>query len=455
MNHRYRPGSPGTPHMPVRRPTALLFTLFFLLVCSWCSPASAQRAGGGLPADLKSAADARPRRAEIEKFITAQVAKLQKGKVAEREAARDLLDRESKLVGAAPSPSYLEVYATVLNKQLVGLAKHEVPHARLNAAIALQRVAKNANNGALAVAATTFAQDPSAGVVLWAAKAAQFIIPPLATAGKTTKLTAALVAGVRKHPDSGDLADEAYKALTMEIRNNPQRVNESAVGVLLPDVLKLFEFRVQQYEKTTPPAPRVDERGAIFLTIGRVWSNPATAKSHPAIMQQLSNLIGFTAQHVAAREENDARKQFTDLLQQAGDALTVVADARGVKDAELKAAAKALVDISPATENEELTTRAEAAYAAIQAKFPNTKPAPPIADDAAVDAEEAPEEPPAAREEEPAAREEEPAEREEEPAADDAGAEGADADPADEGPPPRRRGGKGSGSRPAGKGAGR
>ena len=408
MNHPHRPESPGRRPMPLPRPARpVVVVVIVSALCLWLagglivpSAALGQRSGGGggLPSDLKTAADATPRQAEIEKFISAQVAKLQKGKESDRQAARALLARESGGAGVAPSESYLRVYATVLNKQLEPLAKHPDAHVRLNSAIALQRAAAKANNAALAPAAARFTRDARPGVALWGAKAAQFILPAVAAAGKRSDLTAALVEAVRKNPDSAELTEEAYRALTLDVRTNPKRLNAQAVPVLLPDALKLFELRVSQYAKSRPPAPDLDQTGAIFLTIGPVWDHPAAAKLRPAIMQQLSNLIGFAAQHAAAREGDD-REAFINLLRNSGDALAVVGASAGVKDANIQAAAKSLTDVTVKADGEELTTMAEEAHAAIKAKFADTRPAPEIAAEAAGDAEDveemAPDQPPA------------------------------------------------------------
>lgn len=397
MNHRDRPATPARPSMPRPRHTALRFNtlaLALLLLAGGVFDVQPRAFGqrGGLPNDLKTAANAGARQEEIEKFIKGQVTKLQKGTDAERQAARNLIGREIGMVGGEPSASYREVYATVLNEQLLTLTKNRDPHARLNAAIAMERVARGANNGALEGAAAALAQDPCAGVALWATKAAQSILPPLATKGANTKLTGAVVAGVKKHPDSPELAEEAYRALGLELRANLQRLNDQAVPVLLPDMLKLFEFRTGLYRTGIPPAPWLEERGAIFLTFARVWNHPAAAKYHAAIMQQLANLVGLTAQHAAARGPNE-NKSLIDLLRRIGAVLAVVG--MSVKDAGVQAAAKSLSDMPAGLGEDALLGLAEKAYDAIEAKFPKTKPA-PIIEEGAADEEEEPVRPTAA-----------------------------------------------------------
>ena len=379
MNHPHRLPASG-PICPPSRPVA--FALALLLAAFLGAPAAmAQR--GGLPADLKAAANVKPRQGEIEKFVAGHVAQLQKGKPEEQQRARDALVREVSAAGAAPGANFMDVYSAVINKQLGPLAKSTNPRTRLNAAIVIQKVALKTTNAALADSASTYAVDPSAGVSLWATRASQSILPPLARAGKPTKLTGAIVDGFRKHPDHPDLLEDAYKALTLEFRANPQNVNPQAVPVLLPDLLKLFEFRVKQYETTTPPAPLLDERAAIFLTASRVWTHPETRKHHAAIMQQLVNLIGLAAQHAAAREGAAEREPFTNLMRRLGEALTVVSGP--LKDANLQEAAKSLTEVGPNMENDALSESANGVFEAIKARFPDLKPAPEMQETAVND----------------------------------------------------------------------
>jgi hypothetical protein len=383
MNHRHPPAPTGCPPMSRRRPNRFsrpAALALLLLAGAALQPLWAQRAGGGLPNDLKNAGNPAARQGEIEKFISTQVTRLQKGKESDRQEARDAIVKESTMIGGQPNAAFLDVYATVLNKQLVPLAKSGDAHVRLNAAIALQKVARNANNAALADAATALANDSGTGVALWATKGAQAILPPLATTGTNTKLTAAVVAAVKKHPDSAEVAEEAYKALTMEFPRDLKRLNAQAVPVLLPDALRLFEFRVGLYFTRTPPAPELEKNGATFLTFGAVWNHPAAAKHHGAIMQSLANLIGVAAQHAAARGPG-ANKEFIDLLRETGNVLAVVGGA--VKDADMQAAAKALNDMPAKADAEQLAEIADKAFEVIKAKFPNTKPAPTIEEGAA------------------------------------------------------------------------
>ncbi len=370
MNHRYC----LVPLNPL--PFSIFAALAFLVLTGTAvSTASAQR-GGSIPADLKAAVDARPRADVVKDFIKTQVAALQNEKdpVAQQKA-RDALVRESSSVGATASPSYLEVYAASLNEQLSPLAGSANARTRLLAAIALQRVARNTSNGKLADAAAKFARDPIAGVALWAVKASQSIVPPLAAAGTPHKLTGEVASAVQTHSTSGDVAEEAYKGLTLDLKT--ALVTDKSIPVVANDVLKLVESRIGLYSEVSPPRPELEIRGINFLTLGRLWDTKDGTKMRPAIMQQISNLIGVSSQHAVVRESAD-RKEFVDQLQKVGDALVAIGGRADIKDENLQKAGKGLKELQATMPEVEFTDRATAAYDAIKARFAETKPAPTI-----------------------------------------------------------------------------
>jgi hypothetical protein len=376
MNHRYRPAPSSRLHAP-RSIAAAVVVALAVAACS--STALAQRA---LPADLKGAADVRPRIAEIQKFVATQVAALSNDKDPKaQEKARNALASETSGGG----PAFLDAYAATVNEQLLPLAKSPSLRTRLLASITLCRVANAVSAspkagttsaaGQLADAAAAFAQDDSVGISLWGIRSAQPIVLALAQAGQPTKLTAAVVKGVEKHPTSGDLVDDAYRALALNYKTD--NFNNTSIKVILKDLLAMYSFRVSQYLTTTPPKPELDLRGTNFLTLARVWESPAWQPLQNQIRQEIVNLIGVAAQHAAAREDND-RRPFVDLLKNAGSALFQIARRPDVNDAGLQAAATKLAQVRTGAAPEEFTKLATEAQQAMAAKFPGVKPYPEI-----------------------------------------------------------------------------
>jgi hypothetical protein len=377
MNHRYRPAPSSPLHAPRSIAAAVVFAM---ALAAYASNALAQRA---LPADLKGAADVKPRIAEIQKFVATQVAALSNGATPQaQEKARNALANETSGGG----PAFLEAYAATVNEQLLPLAKSPSLRVRLLASVTLCRVANAVSAspkagaastaaGKLADAAAAFAQDDSVGISLWGIRSAQPIVLALAQGGQQTKLTAAVVTGVKKHPTSGDLVDDAYRALALNYKT--ENFTNIAIPVILKDLLAMYQFRVSQYLTTTPPKPELDLRGTNFLTLARVWASPAWQQLQEPIRQEVINLIGVTAQHAAARDAND-RRPFVDVLKNAGSALAQIAKRPEVNDAGLQAAAAKLQAVSNSMAPEEFTNRATEAQQAMAAKFPGVKPYPQI-----------------------------------------------------------------------------
>src|SRR5688572_25839309 len=193
MKHRCRLASPHSPYRWTLSNPLATFALVVLTVC-FSSPALAQRLASLNPA-IKTAVDAKPHADEIKAFVKGQVDALKNDKAPEQQQrAREALGKEAGAAGVTPSPSYLDLYATTVNDQLLPLASEKISvRTRLNAAIALQKVAKGTSSAKLAPVATKFAQDPCVGVALWAIKASDSIVQALATAGKPDKLTGAIV----------------------------------------------------------------------------------------------------------------------------------------------------------------------------------------------------------------------------------------------------------------------
>jgi hypothetical protein len=190
---------------------------------------------------------------------------------------------------------------------------------------------------------------------------------------------------VKKNPKSGEIVEEAYKALTLG--GGFRHINENSVRVVTPEVLRLLALRVGQYAKGTPPQPSLEIYPIRHLTLERVWDSKEGARLRPAIMQEFSNLIGVAAQHAALRGAND-RQSFVSILKDAGDGLTQLAKRSDIAGANFDVVGKSLASVTNSMADYEFTDRAAAAQAAIQAKFPNVKPFPTVDPDAANESEE-------------------------------------------------------------------
>src|SRR5262245_29497054 len=121
MNHRYRPAPRSRPQPAAARSIAATAVLVVALVGS-ASPVLAQTRA--LPADLKTAADVKPRVAQIQTFITAQVTALANEKSpTDQQRARDALANECSNRSGPPSASFIDAYTGALSSAIQPLAK--------------------------------------------------------------------------------------------------------------------------------------------------------------------------------------------------------------------------------------------------------------------------------------------------------------------------------------------
>ncbi len=377
MNHRYRPAP--RPQLRHSRSIVLAAVLAAGSLAALPSGALAQAAAAppprSLPASIKTSADVKPVIPQITAFVNGHVATIASDKATPKaqQDARDALIRESGGGAAgvnAPSPSFLDAYASAVNTAMAPLGKSTSIRTRLLAAVTLTKVANNTKNGKVGDAVAPFALDESVAVALWGMRAAAPTIAPLAKAGTPTKLPAAVVEGVKKHPTSGDLIDEAYKALTLG-----NQVNAASAAVVAPDVLKLFQYRVGLYVTTTPPRTETDRAAVNFLSLEGLWATPTGKQLQPQIMQEFVNFAGLAAQHTAARDGAE-RRQFIDKLKGLGSALTQIGGPTRLNDPGIVAAGQKLGTVSPDMPADKVTDLATAVMTAAKAKFPTIKPFP-------------------------------------------------------------------------------
>jgi hypothetical protein len=367
--------------MPARSNVGV--ALFVLALAATSSSAFAQRA---LPTDLKTAADVKPRVGQIQAFITAQVTALANEKNPQgQQTARDALARECGGSGAAAaSASFIDAYTSALNDAIKPLAKSPSVRTRMLAAITLYKVAANTRSGRLGDAISPFVLDESVAVALWGMRAAAPTIAPLANAGTPTKLPAAVVEGVKKHPTNGDLVDEAYKALTLG-----NKVSPASAAIVAPEVLRLFQYRVSLYVTSTPPRTDTDRAAVNFLSLEALWATPTGKQMQPQIMQELVNFAGLAAQHTGPREPND-RAQFIDKLKGVGAAFQQIGAPNRLADPSIVAAGQKLYTLrANASQENEFTDAATAAFQAVKTKFPNVKPFPTMDPGATAEPKEA------------------------------------------------------------------
>jgi hypothetical protein len=296
---------------------------------------AAMPAIGSIPVavkSLKTNAEFTPdHRAGIQSFVAGAVANLAGTNAGLQTKARNALINEA-LVNGLPqaSATYLDIYAQALNQQLQPLASHESPRVRLNAAIVAAEVARVANNIHLAPTAQAFLNDKSDGIVLWAMKAARWIIPAqLRFPGQFNKqLADMIVPTVAKHSQgqvAGAIALEAYLAVTIDIFNPAAPPAPEHLKIMAPYVLELLNERLKLYVKGVPPSARGESFGTGFITSPRVVQ-VLTPQQQAAAMQTIINLIVLAGQQAQPANQGD-RFELVLTIQRAASGVSTVAPA--------------------------------------------------------------------------------------------------------------------------------
>ncbi|MBV8780548.1 MAG: hypothetical protein JO353_04060 [Phycisphaerae bacterium] len=269
-----------------------------------------------LSKDVTSAADATPFQGTIHASIESRVRDIVADDPSKAMRARESLVDELR---GTPSASFSDVYCGELANLLMPLARNPSPRVRLNAAIITARVAERAADASARLAPLIIAQlkDENMGVVLWAMRAAHFVLPPVVNLqGKTNTIIPAMVAAA-EHSNSGAVVGAAYDALTADTSN------ATALPIYLDAVQKLLAFRISQYASGTAPSePPMDTRATVFLTDRKVWTLQGKTLQ-PTTVQMIVDLIGAGGPEFGSVQGTD-RQELAALLSFAAKALYVI-----------------------------------------------------------------------------------------------------------------------------------
>ena len=224
----------------------------------------------------------------IQQVVKANVQKLDSQDPAMQSAAREALASD----GVNGSAAYNDKYATAVAAELAApaVAQAENARKRLNAAVALARIASTTKSAKLtpAVLAMLDPKQPEA-IQLWALKAAAFVLPEAVQVDPQRKpaLLAAIVPSIAERLTSA-LTQEAYEALKVPHTNAAE------------EVLRLVEARIKLYQ-SNPLAideASVDRAGLIFIMQGGNWSDQkiVTQPQRVRAMQAVCTLATLAAQ---------------------------------------------------------------------------------------------------------------------------------------------------------------
>jgi hypothetical protein len=335
-----------------------------------------------LPQDVRQTTNAMAAEKPIKAFVDQQVQKLKSDDPLAQAAARDALVAEAQgpagggnigagaaagagaagagAAPAGPSAAFLDKYTEVLNTALNEPAKHKDPRVRLNTAIVVARVAKEAskdtNNARLAPIVTEMLADESEAVVLWAVKASKFLIPAIlsnAVSRQNNTLLPAFMKAVQKQIKSGPIVQSAFESLRVEPSAVGQANWNAVVPLIVDPIHQLLAIRIDEYKKGIPPLAYSESTVTAFLCLRTVW-NAQTKAQQKRTVQEISNLIGVASQRFGTATSIQ-RAELADLINKAMAACWVIGDTIG--NEEMKKEAR--TDLGPTTPPAEVVKRVQ------------------------------------------------------------------------------------------------
>lgn len=333
---------------------------------------------------LKGSASVASAGPQIAAAVNAQVASLTGGNPAASAAARDaLINAASPGGGANPTAGFLNAFAGALNAGIMPALNDPSEMVRLNAAIAVARVAQRTDNAAFAGSTIALLNDKSPFVVLWGLKAARSVIPAVLQnpAINPDGILSAVVKAADAHSTGAmgaPIAVEAYEALMLGIFEPAARKPADAeLRAVIPVMQQLLQQRAQMYARGMPPEPMAENRATLFLVNSRVWSLQ-DAKQKLSSVQGMSNLVGLGAQHFGAAT-SDQRASLAPMISNVASAIAVVPEA-----APIQAQLAPVVKVNAGTAPEAVTRDAAAIVPALKTinAFASIQPAPDVAPNA-------------------------------------------------------------------------
>ena len=193
-----------------------------------------------------------PLRAQVSaEALNAAVADMSSGDRDKVMAGRESL---VKLLNAArTNPPALTSFSRDIGVALVPIATGNDPHAKLNAAIVVQRVAEQSGAVSLADLSTKLISDSSPAVSAYGLRAASYIVPRMLMTAPSDPIVNAIVGSVQAHPQSEAVAIESYAAIVriLNDRTAGETLTPAGVNAATPRAVdavhKLLAARIAQY----------------------------------------------------------------------------------------------------------------------------------------------------------------------------------------------------------------
>ena len=265
-------------------------------------------------------------------WVNQQVTKLTNPDKMVRKAARDALVDEAKRPASPPT------YLKDLNAALIPLARGRNFPAAITAGVVAEEVAGQKPSPALEGVAQALMANGSDAIALAGVKVARALVPTTITLAKDP-LADSVVSCVKAHPESGEIAEEAYAALTLQAGRKNGAPPPAATTAALPVVLNLLEARIASYGEQAPPKPGADGAVAVFLAIDASSAVLSGAPTTDRTLRDLGDLLCVQSRAVA---NGNSDRALNETRRQVGQALQVIAQGAQVTSPALESAIDAL-----------------------------------------------------------------------------------------------------------------
>ena len=296
--------------------------------------------------------------------------------------SREQLTAPLKPEASAP---FKGLYTDLLATRILRRAPAAPMYNQLNAAIVTERLARLTKEWRLAAVIRLFLEDDDASVALWGAKAATPIFPELITnlpQREREALVASLIGAAKRFPDSGPLAEDVFKALSMrttEPRPPGSDVLQNGAATVVPAVHELMAFRVGQYRPAeSAPSPLAEVPGLVILTNNFVWPRQSPEQKARTMAMLRDLMLQATASANAMPTSQEDRVQILELIKRIGsayEAVTLPAQAGAPSEhPELNRAANKLKNISARSSPAALSQAVQEVQDGLAKAYPDLPP---------------------------------------------------------------------------------
>ena len=289
-------------------------------------------AGAALDKSIRETTDPGQHASEIAAFIKQNVQSLQSDSPKAAAAAREeLVSQVVKSGAVAPTVEFQDFYSGQLNQPLAGLMKSRDVRVRLLSAIVAAGVAGESHSARLDDIITAALEDESTAVRLWGIKGAGAILPQVMSnplLSRNQRLTAGVLAAVKKDSNFPPLVQDAYAAADMGVKGNPNLRGPNATDIIdaaSKATLDLMDVRLKTYLDGAPHEPAMEADPMLTLISGY---SQQSKEIKQRTAQALVDLFSLLAQ-VAAKGEVEDRGRLNQTIGRVADGIRFIVSSDG------------------------------------------------------------------------------------------------------------------------------